>query len=184
MGKVDFRDYKTFLYGFGLLFILIVWLFMFSEGLSVHSLVKFVMLIILSYLAMVYDITTKRIPNWLVLVMAAGWVLIVIPVLFHNIENGTRIIVDSISGVLIGGGMFLLVYFISRKNLGGGDIKFMAAAGLYLGFSGTIPVMLYGSILAAGTGMVLIMFKVIKRKDPIPLAPFLFIGIIITLFTV
>jgi prepilin signal peptidase PulO-like enzyme (type II secretory pathway) len=66
--------------------------------------------------------------------------------------------------------------------LGGGDVKFMSVAGLYLGFSGTIPVILFGTVIAALTGLVLILLKKINRKDSIPLAPFLFIGIIITVF--
>jgi len=59
----------------------------------------------------------------------------------------------------------------------------MAAAGLYLGFSETVPAILYGTVLAALVGLVLILLKKIGRKDTMPLAPFLFAGIIITVFT-
>jgi prepilin signal peptidase PulO-like enzyme (type II secretory pathway) len=131
---------------------------------------------------MVIDIKTKHIPNILVLAMIAGWLLVIMPMVFIDTENGISLLVDSIYGLLMGGGLFLLVYLLSRKGLGGGDVKFMSAAGLYLGFSGTIPVILFGTILAALTGLVLIMLKKINRKDSIPLAPFLFIGIIITVF--
>ena len=103
--------------------------------------------------------------------------------MFINTDNGVKALTDSLYGMALGGGLFLLVYLFSRRGLGGGDVKFMAAAGLYLGFSGVIPAILYGTILAALTGLILILLKKIKRKDAIPLAPFLFIGILIIIFS-
>jgi prepilin signal peptidase PulO-like enzyme (type II secretory pathway) len=131
---------------------------------------------------MIIDIKTKTIPNILILVMLAGWLLLLTPMLFFNAEYGIKALTDSIYGFLLGGGLFLSVYLLSRKGLGGGDVKFMAVAGLYLGFSGTIPAIFIGTTFAALTGLVLILLKKINRKDSIPLAPFLFIGIVITVF--
>jgi prepilin signal peptidase PulO-like enzyme (type II secretory pathway) len=176
------KEHKTAIYCAGLLIILSVWVIMFAGALSAFSLFRTALLIILSYIAMVIDINTKQIPNELILVMIAGWLLLILPMVFFDTESGIRILVDSVYGLLIGGGLFLLVYLLSRKGLGGGDVKFMSAAGLYLGFSETIPVILFGTIIAALTGFVLILLKKINRKDSIPLAPFLFIGIIITVF--
>ena len=176
------KEHKTAIYCAGLLIILSVWVILFAGALSAFSLIRTALLLILSYIAMVIDIKTKQIPNTLILVMIAGWLFLITPMMFINTESGARILVDSIYGLLLGGGLFLSVYLLSRKGLGGGDVKFMSAAGLYLGFSGTIPVILFGTVLAALTGLVLILLKKINRKDSIPLAPFLFIGIIITVF--
>ena len=167
----------------GFLVIFFVWLIAFAGELSAYFLLRYALLIILAYTAMVFDINTKRIPNTLVIVMLLVWLLLIMPVIFYETADGLRILVDSIYGLLIGGGLFLLVYIISRKGLGGGDVKFMAAAGLYLGFAGTVPAILYGTVLAAITGLVLIAIKKIGRKDTMPLVPFLFAGIMITIFT-
>jgi len=118
----------------------------------------------------------------LILFMLAGWLLLIIPMLFFVPDTGIESFVDSLLGLLTGGGLFLVVYLFSSKGLGGGDVKFMAAAGLYLGFANTIPAILYGTVLAALTGLILVLIKKIERKDAIPLAPFLFIGIMITVF--
>jgi len=134
------------------------------------------------YVAAVLDMKTKRIPNNLVLAMLAAWVLMMTPMLFYDTSGAIPLLRDSIFGFLIGGGIFLLVYLISRKGLGGGDVKFMAAAGLYLGFGGAISVILLGSILASITGLTLIALKKIGRKDSMPLAPFLYVGILLTVF--
>ena len=176
------KERKAALYSAGLVIIMSAWLVMYAGELSDFSLIRSVLLIVLSYIAMVFDISTKRIPNTLVLVMIAGWLVLMIPIIFMDTDNGVRLLADSIYGLLIGGGLFLLVYLLSRKGLGGGDVKFMAAVGLYLGFAKTIPAILYGTVLAAITGLILILLKKIERKDAIPLVPFLFVGIMITVF--
>jgi len=104
------------------------------------------------------------------------------PKLVVDTEIAVELLLNALLGFAVGGGLFLIVYFISRKGLGGGDVKFMAAAGLYIGFSGTMTAMLCGTILAALTGLTLILAKKIGRKDQMPLAPFIYIGILIAVF--
>jgi len=175
----DLTGQKITLYCAGLMLIIPVWILLRADGSSILSVLNSVLLISLSYIAMIYDIKTKKIPNILVLIMAAGWLLLAAAVLITDTENGSKLLMDSMLGFLSGGGLFFMVYLVSRKGLGGGDVKFMAAAGLYLGFAGAIPAILYGTLAAALTGMILITLKKINRKDKIPLVPFLFIGIII-----
>jgi Flp pilus assembly protein protease CpaA len=140
------------------------------------------LIVIFGYIASVFDLKEKRIPNGLILGMLAAWVLAMTPKLFLDTDVAVRLLTDSALGFAVGGGLFLIVYLISRKGLGGGDVKFMAAAGLYLGFDGTIPAMLFGTVIAALVGLALIALKRITRKDKIPLAQFLYIGILITVF--
>jgi prepilin signal peptidase PulO-like enzyme (type II secretory pathway) len=150
--------------------------------LDAFSLLMRCLILIFGYVAAVIDIKTNRIPNELVLTMLAGWVITMTPGLFLDTAGTVPLLLDSIAGFATGGGLFLLVYLISRNGLGGGDVKFMAGAGLYLGFSGALTVMLYGTILAALTGLTLVLLKKIGRRAMIPLAPFLYIGILITIF--
>ena len=140
------------------------------------------LIVIFGYVASVFDLKEKRIPNGLILAMLASWVLVMVPKLFLDTDDAVALIADSIIGFATGGGLFLIVYIISRKGLGGGDVKFMAASGLYLGFGGTLPAMLFGTVLAALAGLALMALKKIGRKDKIPLAQFLYAGILITVF--
>ncbi|MDR0491767.1 MAG: prepilin peptidase [Oscillospiraceae bacterium] len=135
-----------------------------------------------AYVAAVIDFKIKRIPNGVVLTMLVAWAIAMAPYLFLDTSVATALLMDSALGFAIGGGMFLLVYLFSRKGLGGGDVKFMAVAGLYLGLNGVLPAILCGTVLAAIVGLALILMKKIGRKDPIPLAPFLYAGILITVF--
>ncbi|MCL2078795.1 MAG: A24 family peptidase [Oscillospiraceae bacterium] len=137
-------------------------------------------IIVFAGIAAVTDIRTKRISNKLILLMFASWLALIAFDFLSNSAAATLKVADSALGALVGGGIFLAVYFISKKGLGGGDVKFMAAAGLYLGLAGTMPAILYGSILAALVGFGLVALKKISRKDTLPLAPFLLAGIVIT----
>ena len=143
---------------------------------------RYEILAIFGYIAAVFDIKLKKIPNSLILATIAAWVLIMTPKLFLDADSAIMLLVDSTIGFAIGGGIFLFVYIISRKGIGGGDIKFMAVTGLYLGYYGVLPAMLCGTISAALTGFALILLKKIGRKDAIPLAPFLCAGILVTVF--
>ena len=140
------------------------------------------LLIIFGYMAAILDYKAKRIPNKLILAMIAAWVIIITPKLFFDTDTTVMLMADAVLGFAIGGGLLLLVYLISRKGIGGGDVKFMAAAGLYLGYYGILPAMLCGTIAAALVGFALILLKKIGRKDTIPLVPFLYAGILATIF--
>ena len=137
---------------------------------------------VFGYAATVCDLKSKKIPNNLIIAMIFAWALTMAPQLLLNTEAAVLLLKESGLGFLTGGGLFLFVYLISRRGLGGGDVKFMAAAGLYTGFFGILSAMLYGCVLAALAGFSLLIAKKIGRKDSIPLAPFLYAGILITIF--
>ena len=150
-----------------------------AERTAPFDVLLYMLIIIFGYIAAILDIMTRRIPNSIVASMLAAWVMIITPWLFTDTGAAVKLITDSALGFLLGGGLFLLVYLISRKGLGGGDVKFMATAGLYLGLEGAMAAMLVGTILAALTGSILILLKKIGRKDAIPLAPFLYAGMLV-----
>ena len=148
----------------------------------VFSLLLNELILTFGYIAAIVDLKTKRVPNSLILAMFAAWVIVMTPTLFLDTGTAVDLLRESAFGAAIGGGLFLFAYLISRKGLGGGDVKFMACVGLYQGLAGVTIIMLCGTTLAALTGLILIMLKKIGRKDTIPLAPFLFAGILIAVF--
>ena len=149
---------------------------------DIFLLLQQMLILILGYIAAVYDLFERRVPNKLILIMIAAWVLMITPKLFLDTDAALLLLKDSAIGFATGGGLFMFMYLVSHKGVGGGDVKFMAGAGLYLGFSAIMPSMLYGTILAALTALILIAVKKITRKDKIPLIPFLYAGILLTLF--
>lgn len=141
-----------------------------------------VLLIVFGYAAAVSDLRTRRVSNGLILTMVGTWVITMAPYLFWDTGAAVVLLRDATLGFLVGGLLFMVVYIVSRKGLGLGDVKFIAVAGLYIGFANIIGAMLYGSIFAGLTALVLLLLKKIGRKDAMPLIPFLYIGILLTIF--
>lgn len=140
------------------------------------------MLLVFGFVASVIDFRERRVPNRLIGVMLGVWVLVMVPQLFFQTDLALFRLISSMVGFFIGGLIFLIVYVLSKKGLGGGDVKLMAVSGLYLGLDGIMPTMLYGSILAAAVGGGMILMKKLTAKDTIPLVPFLYVGMLLTIF--
>ena len=96
-------------------------------------------------------------------------------------------ILNSIIGILIGGGSLFLVaagyhLITGREGMGGGDIKLLAMIGAFLGWKGVIITIFTGSFIGAVVGTALMLAKGKDSKYAIPFGPFLAIGAIISLF--
>ena len=152
-----------------------------SGGQAPTQLLRLVLLT-LCYAAAVTDLRRQRVDNRLVAALGIAWVLILAPLALFDPEGALTIGGTGLAGFLLAGAVLLLVYFVSRKGLGGGDVKLMTVAGLYLGYDGALSALLYGSVLAALSALVLILGKKMTAKDTIPLVPFLYVGILLTEF--
>lgn len=71
---------------------------------------------------------------------------------------------------------FLLIALLTG-GMGGGDIKLMAAAGLYLGWPGILLSVIIGSVVGGFYAVYLIVRKRVSRKSEIPFGPFLALGV-------
>lgn len=86
---------------------------------------------------------------------------------------------QGVYGFIAGGGFLFIVALIGP--MGGGDIKFMAAMGLWLGLGYTLMALLLSFIIGGGVSSALLLAKVVDRKTPIPFGPFLCMGSLIVL---
>lgn len=72
---------------------------------------------------------------------------------------------------LIGGGIFLLLAVISKGSLGGGDVKLIAALGLWFGFD-LLSVVIYATIAGGLAAIILILTKQKDRKSYFAYGPY------------
>ena len=179
MREKGFEFWRIFL---GLPVLLAALFFLHWKSAPPIQLILEAVLVFFGYLAAVIDFREKKIPNQLVLGMLAAWFAVIVPYLLFQSEETLRFILSGIAGAIIGGVLFLLVYLISRKGLGGGDVKFMTAAGLFLGYELVLPAILYGAILSAVWCVVQLIRKKINKKDSVAFIPFLYAGILLALF--
>ena len=88
---------------------------------------------------------------------------------------------QSVSGVLLGGGILYVIakiYRIARKTegMGGGDIKLLAMIGAFCGITGVVFALVSGSIIGTLVGLPLMFIKRQGTKYAIPFGPFLSLG--------
>ena len=85
---------------------------------------------------------------------------------------------DHLIGVVAVSGFLLILYLATKgRGIGGGDIKLMAAAGLFLGWKNCILAFVIGCIL--GSVIHLIRMKVSKQDHVLAFGPYLAAGIFI-----
>ena len=127
------------------------------------------------------DLHKLVIPNIVIVVALAVWIVIISISLLTDIEAGMEVLGVSLGGGLFAGIAFLMCYFVSRRTLGGGDIKMAAVLGLYVGGQYILLTLFAGIFVCAIYSVVMLIRKKITLKDGVPLAPFLYLGTIVTL---
>lgn len=98
-----------------------------------------------------------------------------------NISLNSLSILDMLIAALVGGGIMLVIAIASRGGMGGGDIKFAAALGIWLGWKLTLLTLLLAFILGGLGGVAVLLLKLKGRKDYIPFGPFIALGAFISL---
>jgi len=90
---------------------------------------------------------------------------------------GTRVSwVDSLLGILAGGGILFAVVVLSGGGMGGGDMKLGAMMGAFLGYKLALLALFLAAILGGVVALGLLSTGIRRRKDPIPFGPFLAIA--------
>lgn len=146
-------------------------------------LIGLILLGALSYI----DLKTHLLPNELVLGFACGGFVFHLCTLFHYLSLS-----DMALGALIGGGMLYLIrgianYWYDEDTLGLGDVKLLAAGGLWLGPEFILIAAAAGAMAGFFHGLGLAVYTVYHAKIPldlnklaIPAGPGFVVGLIIT----
>jgi leader peptidase (prepilin peptidase) / N-methyltransferase len=90
-------------------------------------------------------------------------------------------VLSSIIGGAIGFVLLLVIVMVSRGGMGFGDVKMAGLIGLAVGFPMVFVSLLVGIILGGLTAIVLLLFRIKKRKEVMPFGPFLSLAAVITL---
>ena len=139
-----------------------------AYGLSMEFLIAGVFCAFLFWIAII-DYEQGFIFNRVLLVLAAVGLL----TMFFA---GQLSLPEMLAGFLLGGSPLLLLYLLLPGSIGGGDVKFAAVLGLWMG---TLPILLalwLAFCFGAICGICLLMAGRKSRKDPIPFGPFLSLG--------
>lgn len=154
----------------GLLYCLIFYI----KGLNVQSVLTMLLASALIVIAVI-DWRTFEIPFGLNVFIAVLGIIIIAVKLADRDFTG---IIDNLIGAVSVSGFLLLLYLATKgRGIGGGDIKLMAAAGLFLGWKNCIVAFVIGCIL--GSVIHLIRMKISKADHVLAFGPYLAAGILV-----
>jgi len=114
----------------------------------------------LSAVAMVLDLRTRMLPNWLTVPA------FVAALVFHGATGGLSGLGTSLAGFAIGFGILLVLWLIGGG--GGGDVKLMGAIGAWIGPGLTVIVFLATVVIAVAVVVTVFVWKVIANSNRKP----------------
>jgi leader peptidase (prepilin peptidase)/N-methyltransferase len=85
-------------------------------------------------------------------------------------------VADSLLGIAVGGGIFLVIILASGGGMGGGDMKLGAMLGAFLGWKLALLALLLAVVTGGVVAIGLLLLGRRGRKDAIPFGPFLALG--------
>lgn len=133
------------------------------------------LLLVVALAASVIDGKHQVIPDRLTLpALAVGLALSLLP--------GRPTPVEALLGVVVVGGLLALVVLFYPAGMGGGDVKFMAMVGAFLGWTKGLLALFVASLAGSVVGLALIGLGRRGRKQPIVFGPFLAIGTAVAVF--
>ncbi len=102
--------------------------------------------------------------------------------LLANLATGGVPWLESLLGIVAGGGLFLVIILASRGGMGGGDLKLAAMLGAFLGWKVLLLSVLVAVLAGGVVAIALLASGRSGRKDPIPFGPFLAGGGLVGLY--
>ena len=98
-----------------------------------------------------------------------------------------EVLINSLWGILVGGGFLFSVAFLYEKikegeGLGGGDVKLAAMFGAFFGWQGILFILLTSSILGSLFGVLLIVSRKGDLQVALPFGPFLALAALVYLY--
>jgi leader peptidase (prepilin peptidase)/N-methyltransferase len=83
---------------------------------------------------------------------------------------------DSLLGAVTGFLLLLVIALVSKGGMGFGDVKLYALLGFVLGLKLVLLSFFLSTLYGAVFGGLALLFRIVKRRQPIPFAPFIVAG--------
>jgi prepilin signal peptidase PulO-like enzyme (type II secretory pathway) len=150
------------------------------HGAGLFEFIEWLILIIGFMALAVYDLRWYLLPDKIVMPLL-GVVIVGIMSQFIFFHSGQHLFFESLTGVLIGGGIFYLLFQISSGTwIGGGDVKLGSLLGLIVGGPLAAVLLIFiASCLGTFLTLPFLVNKSLKISTRIPFGPFLIVSAII-----
>ena len=147
------------------------------------DLIKYMILTPMLFSVAVIDFKNSIIPNRLLLTMAETGLLLTFVYGISDINLAMDMLLGMVVGTVIFGILTLLGRLVSGKEaMGMGDVKLVAALGLFFEASNILAISIISFLLGAIISIILVLSKKRKIDDYIPFGPFIVIASYIAIF--
>ncbi|MEC9488788.1 MAG: prepilin peptidase [Halanaerobium sp.] len=102
--------------------------------------------------------------------------------IFFSFFNPGITILESLIGLLVGGGILLLIGLVYQGGMGGGDIKLMAMVGSFTGWFSALLIIFLAALLGSIYGLVMIFQGRKGRKSKVQFGVFLALATFLIIF--
>lgn len=102
-----------------------------------------------------------------------SYILILTGLVILNLLLISGSVASAFLGALVGAGSLLVIWIVSGRRIGLGDVKLMIPIGLFFGPVDTVLVLYFAFIVGGLVGLFLIIFKKATMKTAVPFGPFL-----------
>ena len=160
---------------------LAVWMcFAFPDSTTLY-IVRVLALISVMFAAAYVDAVDMIIPNIFIVI---GLIFFLIFTIIEAVLLPNDLIInlkDSLITAAIVVVILLVLRLMSGGGIGFGDLKLMLLMGLMQGSANTFQSVFAGLLIIFVVALVMLFSKKINRKDPIPFAPYLLLGVIVSI---
>ena len=193
--KKNFKEYLSTVTPKYLLMVIHIFIFigiLLRYGTSNHNAIKFMFITPFLISAFCIDLKKQIIPNRLTLTIFEGGLIFMFiqSMTSTNVATSMLLVINMLQGMVTGGAIFLIITLIGgaifgKETMGFGDVKLMAALGLYFGFQGIIAVAILAFLIAAVYSIGLLIVQKIRHEELveyIAFGPFIVIASFVVIF--
>jgi Type II secretory pathway, prepilin signal peptidase PulO and related peptidases len=153
----------------------LLFLFSFLHATSIEEMLAGWLLVSLLIIVLVSDLAKMIIPDKVLI-----WFLLFFVVFrgFYRLQPWWDPLLGAATGFLL----LAAIALISRGGMGGGDVKLFALIGLFTGTKIVLLGFILSAFFGAVIGIIAMMLGLVKRRQPIPFAPFITLGVLTAFF--
>lgn len=182
--KIQFKPNYILMLVISIIYVLLIYIYGIQNTIVGNlDLIKYAILSPLLISVFVIDYKHQIIPNRLNLtILEIG----IIFTFLYGLSN-VAIAINMVLGMIAGGGAFLIITLIGgllygKETMGFGDVKLVAALGLFFGLSNIIVITLISFLIGAVLSVILLLIRIKKTNEYMPFGPFIAIASFISMY--
>lgn len=155
----------------------------FHDVKDVLNIIKMIFLLVCITGAAAFDFRERRIPNIFPAVLSISAIVLLVIGFLTGQDGAMSYTISSVFGALGCAICLILANYLSKQGIGLGDIKLLCSIALVGGVNILCGTLFFSILPCCFVSIAMLVSKKKKINESIPFGPFIYIGMIITIFT-